>query len=227
MSEQRNLKVIGAGGIGTKLLPTLLQFVEYDQEREWRVTVIDGDIYKESNRSRQEFHRIGHKAEVSVERLSSECKRTTLRFRNEYVNPKSIEYLVEDGDVVMLCVDNHPTRGLVSEHCELLENVVLISGGNDYVDGNIQIHVRESGADKTLPIGNEFHPEIREPQGRRPDEIGCDELVVSEPQLAITNLAIASGMLNAFYAYLQGRVSYDEAYVDVMTNVVRPVRRMQ
>jgi len=74
-------------------------------------------------------------------------------------------------------------------------------------------------------LANDFHPEIQNPQDKNPDDMSCEELAVSEPQLLITNNAIATCMLNAFYAYLRGKVSYDEVYVDILTNNTRQVYR--
>lgn len=226
-----NIKVIGAGGIGTALLFPLARYLNFlkigdgEQTEAPTVTVIDGDIYEEKNRERQIFHRLGSKAEVAVENLQAEFKNVIFKFRNEYLTETSGEYLLADGDIVLMGVDNHKSRKTVSDCCELLDNVVMISGGNDYSDGNIQIYIRQNGKDLTLPIANNFHPEILEPADRSPDQIGCDEAVISEPQLIFANLFIASLMLNAFYAYTQGKLNYDEAYGDVLTNNCRQVMR--
>ena len=141
------IKVIGIGGIGSCLLPTLCRFLEHYENigEEVNVTLIDGDIYTEENESRQNFSRLGSKAEVSTDDLKEifNC----IRFNSvpHYVVEENIVGIIRENDIVFLCVDNHATRKLVSDRCEELENVVLISGGNEFTDGNIQVHVRKNG----------------------------------------------------------------------------------
>jgi len=221
------IKVIGAGGIGTALLSPLGMYLQFNTKKSERivVTVIDGDVFESRNHERQIFHRIGNKADVTVERLQPEFPDVVFKARNEYVTQTSIEYLIEDGDIVFLCVDNHKTRSVVSSHCEDLDDVVLISGGNDFTDGNIQTHIRKGGKNLTLPIANDYHLEIKNPTDKSPDEIGCQELAEAEPQLIFANFFMASLMLNAFYAYLMGKLNYDEVYADILTNNCRAVKR--
>jgi molybdopterin/thiamine biosynthesis adenylyltransferase len=218
------IKVIGIGGIGDALLLTLIRYL-YFQKPSARITLIDGDNYEEKNRERQSFDRIGNKAEIKAERLRLDFSQLSIKAEPEYITPESAEYLIEDGDIVFLCVDNHKTRSFVSEFCRDVDNITLISGGNDYTDGNIQVYVRRNGEDLTLPLGNKYHPEIAFPQGRSPHEIGCGEVVESNPQLVITNNFIAALMLNAFYACSQGKFQYDEVYGDILTNNCRAVNR--
>lgn len=218
------IKIVGAGGIGGWLLPPLSRYLNYNGCKAF-VTVIDGDSYEMKNRERQDFHEEGNKAEVQIGRLKDLFPKVEFKARGEYVTSDSIDYLIEDGDVVFLCVDNHKTRSLMSEFCEEMEDIVLISGGNEYTDGNIQVHVRRDDENLTLPIANKFHPEIQEPADKSPHEMSCEELAVSEPQLIFTNFYIAALMLNAFYSHMQNGVQYSEVYGDILTNNSRAVVR--
>jgi len=222
----KKIKVIGAGGIGSILLPTLARYLDTSGEKAV-ITVIDGDSYESKNRTRQLFSRFGNKAEVSVEKLSIDFPGLTFRAIEEYVTDKSILYLLEDEDIIFSCVDNHKTRLLISDFCaNELEDVVLFSGGNDFTDGNIQIFIRQNGKNLTLPIANKYHPEIMNPQDKRPDELGCGELVESAPQLIFANNMIASLMLNAFYGHFYGGgCGYNEVYTDIKTNNSRALTR--
>jgi hypothetical protein len=126
---------------------------------------------------------------------------------------------------VFLSVDNHKTRRLVSDHCQELADVTLISGGNDFTDGNVQVYLRCGGRDVTVPL-TRFHPEIAEPQDRSPHEMSCDELLVeAAPQLLFMNLAVASAMLNGFYAWRMGKLQYGEVYLDILEGKASPVVR--
>lgn len=222
----KKIKVVGAGGIGGVLLPTLTQHLAYSKDRDDIVlTVIDGDTYEPRNRERQSFHRIGNKAEVTVERLKQDFPDISIYAFGEFVTPDSAEYLLEDGDTILLCVDNHTTRKLVSDFCRDMDSVVLISGGNEYTDGNIQVYVRKDGVDMTLPLANRFHPEIQRPTDKSPHEVGCGEEALVEPQLLITNFMIAALMLNAFWASSQGILTYGEVYACIKGNNCRAVVR--
>ena len=56
-----------------------------------------------------------------------------------------------------------------------------------------------------------FHLEIADPRDQSLHEMSCDELSQqAAPQLLFTNLAVASAMLNAFYAWRQGKLQYGE-----------------
>ena len=222
----KKIKVVGAGGIGGVLLPTLSRYLAYSPDKEDIVlTVIDGDTYEPRNRERQSFHRIGNKAEVTVERLKQDFPDISIRACGEFVTQDSAEYLLEGGDTILLCVDNHKTRKLVSDFCRDMDSVVLISGGNEYTDGNIQVYVRKDGVDMTLPLANRFHPEVQMPRDRSPHEIGCGEEALVEPQLLITNFMIAALMLNAFWASSQGILAYCEVYACIKGNNCRAVVR--
>jgi molybdopterin/thiamine biosynthesis adenylyltransferase len=223
------VKIIGVGGIGNAVLPVLAHFMYYDDQSKYRLYLIDGDSYKIENLPRQKFLSIGNKAEVKVSELQAEYPALQLKAYGEFVEPDTIDYLIEDGDIVLLCVDNHKTRSFVSQYCAELDNIILISGGNDFTDGNIQVQVCKNGKALTLPLANCYHPEIENPTDRSPHEIGCDEEVISKPQLIFTNNFIAAMMLNAFYnfACLENQPRYDEVYADIITNNTRAVDRLK
>src|SRR5207248_1631829 len=83
----------------------------------------------------------------------------------EYVTPENVDRLIRPGDHVLLCVDNHPTRKLVSEHCGTLESAALFSGGNDGVEppdrlgtyGNVQVYLRRAASEGAM--GNRARPD--------------------------------------------------------------------
>lgn len=213
-----SIKIIGMGGIGTALIEPLCRFLNYDKDNEYVVSIIDGDGFEIKNRTRQSFDKIGNKAQVTVERLKPVFENILLKAICEFVTPKTISHLILDGDIVLMGVDNHKTRLLVSNHCLDLENVVLISGGNELTDGNIQVFIKERGNNEKQPIANNMHPEILYPQDKRPDELSCGDVVVSSPQIIFTNLTIAVFMLNAFYGYLtNGWLPYDEICIDILS----------
>jgi len=219
------IKVIGIGGIGGALLPVLSRYLNSAFAGS-EVILIDGDNYEDKNHDRQDFPRLGNKADVTAAQLGERFPFVYFRSQPAYVTPDNVVLLVREGDLVFLCVDNHATRKLVSDRCEELHDVTLISGGNELTDGNVQIFIRKGGANVTLPLTSSFHPEIETPTDTNPGERGCDELVESQPQLLITNNAVAAHMLGAFYSVcVQGSSDVDEIYVDIVTGNARAVSR--
>ncbi len=220
--KRLNVKVIGLGGLGSWLVAPLCHFLTYAYPGS-HVTFIDGDAYEDKNRDRQVFSKFGNKAEITLERMRELYPKILFGARATYVHDENVVTLIRDGDIVMLGVDNHATRRLISDRCVELDNIVLISGGNEYTNGTVQLHIRRDGEDATLPIANEFHPEIEFPEDRNPHEQGCEELVDAEPQLIITNNLVAARMLSVLYAFLEDKAKYDLIYTDVESGNSRAV----
>jgi molybdopterin/thiamine biosynthesis adenylyltransferase len=225
------IKVIGVGGIGCALLPPLCRYLSHGAPPDpssppARVTLVDGDTFEARNAARQAFGALGNKAQVKAAELAREFAALSLRAVPEYVQAGNAAAIVRGGDVVFLAVDNHSTRKVVSDACRMLPDVLLISGGNELTDGNVQVYERRGGEDVTLPL-TRFHPEIAEPRDRSPAEMSCDELArEGAAQLLFTNLAVASAMLNAFYAWQQGMLAYGEVYLDIVQGRANPVPRI-
>ena len=209
------IKLIGIGGIGCALLPFLARYLNYRGERV-RITLIDGDEFQRSNADRQAFGTLGNKAKIKAAELAREFEGISFRAIPDFITETNIGQHIQEGDMILLAVDNHKTRKLVSDYCEKLTAVTLISGGNDFTNGNVQIYVRHAGCDRTAPI-TRFHPEIRNPQDRSPAEMSCEELMErGAPQLLFTNLAVASAMLNTFYNCCEEKLQYGEMYLDYL-----------
>jgi predicted dinucleotide-binding enzyme len=224
--------VVGCGGIGGHLAPPLCHFLHAERHAA-HVTLVDGDAYEARNASRMRFRRFENKAVAMARELASAFGDVlTIAPRPEYVTPANVASLASPGDLIFLAVDNHRTRQLVDAHCATLDDVILISGGNDGIEGgeagtfgNVQV-VRRAGGRALSNTLSAFHPEIADPADRAPGEASCGELVVAgAPQLLFTNLAVASAMLNAFWAVVRGAPAYEEVYLDIAKNRVEPVER--
>jgi molybdopterin/thiamine biosynthesis adenylyltransferase len=243
--EKLKVKVIGCGGIGGCLLPVLCRILNYGTAcfafDDVDIHLIDGDIYEERNRERQLFRDRGNKADITKKMLEEDFPNLFIRSHPVYIDTENVNMLIEENDVVFLCVDNHKTRHLVTRHCEdTLQDVVLISGGNNLDSGNVQVFIRRGGWNQTIPL-DESHPEIANPDDKHPSEIevreGCLEQAVAEPQLLIANNFAAALMLNAFHGlvYREGIgvfsensfFRYDEVHFDVPSNKARPFLSQQ
>lgn len=218
------IKAIGIGGIGCALLPFLCRYLQYSGDKA-RITLIDGDRFERGNAARQAFSGLGNKAEVKAGELAREYEALAFRSKPDYVTEDNVARLIGEGEVVFLMVDNHASRHLVSRHASTLADLSLISGGNDYEDGNVQVYIRQGGLDLTPSLAR-YHPEIAAPQDRNPAAMSCEELMAAgAPQLLFANLMVASLMLNAFYAIREGRLNYSEVYLDIVQNASRAVSR--
>jgi molybdopterin/thiamine biosynthesis adenylyltransferase len=223
-----DIKLIGIGGVGCALAPFLARYLQSERQRTGeavRITLVDGDAFESRNAARQSFDGIGNKAKVKASELARSFPDLSFRAVPDFVTAENLPHLLRSGDLVFLAVDNHATRRTVSRFCEQLSDVVLISGGNDVTDGNVQIYIRQDGRDVTAPL-TRFHPEIAEPKDKSPAEMSCEELAAdASAQLLFMNLGIASAMLNAFYAWRSGRLRYGEVYLDIVEGRAQPVTR--
>lgn len=222
------LIIIGLGGIGGALAEPMARYMAHGKGESLQMLLVDGDRYEPRNADRQRVScdEIGqHKSELWARRMSRMFTVLDVKSVTAYVTPANIARIIQTGDTVMLCVDNHATRNLVQEHMLRLRDAVLISGGNDYTDGNVQVFVKRKGRMLTAPI-TKHHPEIENPADKRPDEIGCDEEIPDSPQLIFTNFMAAALMMNAFYRLSSGTEPlYGEVYFDIDKNIARTVKR--
>jgi molybdopterin/thiamine biosynthesis adenylyltransferase len=236
LAENTSIKLIGLGGVGSIIARNLSIFMA-SLNLSLRLVLIDGDSFEGPNANRMLFSKYGNKAAVIRAELLPRFTDSYLSLIavEEFVTASNIDRLILNRDIVMLAVDNHATRKLVSDFCRTeLEDVGLISGGNDGIEyeafnrstrgtyGNCQIYLRRAGEDLS-PALTRYHPEIREPADRNPADKNCAELVQSVPQILFANLAAASAMLNAFWLYCCDALHYSELAFDIADGLMRPV----
>ena len=215
--ETKRIVVIGLGGVGSILIERMARFINYSTDIKPPILLVDGDNYEPKNYERQEFIRLGNKAEIKSNELQIKYQRLQVDFCNEYITPENIVNIIHENDTVFICVDNHKSRMIISNYCRSLQNIILISGGNEYTDGNVQLYVREGGKDLT-PDLCKYHPEIATPEDRLPTEMSCEELSQSAPQLYFTNMGVATLMCWTFYnAVVKKSYERSEVYFDILT----------
>lgn len=224
--KHNRVVVIGLGGIGTQLLPSLLHYL-ISLKWEQPIVLMDGDVYEEKNLNRQLVPDMGlgmNKADALAHSFSHlPLDVSTLPF---YLDEMNVGVVVQEGDLVICGVDNHYTRRLIDEKISTMQNVTFVSGGNDLTDGNSQV-VRIRDGKRLDPLLTEVHPEIAAAI-EKPDLYlpGCDKLLTEHPQIIVTNLMVACTMLNEVWAILEDReLPYSEVYVDVEVNAARSKRR--
>jgi hypothetical protein len=230
-----SVKLIGLGGVGGIVARYLAVFLAA-QPQSTRLVLIDGDAFEPSNASRMLFGNCGNKAAVLHGELLPRIENSALTVLaiEEFVTSQNIERLIQEGDIVILAVDNHTTRKLVSEHCGRLANTCLLSGGNDGVAnepgapmhrgtyGNVQVYLRRNGTDAS-PALTRYHPEIAHPTDHHPLEKNCTELLTSVPQILFTNMLVATSILGTLWLHLCDGLSYSEVAFDLADALMRPV----
>ncbi len=234
MRGPTEITVVGCGGIGGHVARHLCHYL-HAERRLSHLTLVDGDAFEESNRSRMRFVSLENKAVAMARELAQAFGEVvTIEPVPEYVTPENVGTIIREGQIVFLAVDNHASRRVVSEAVERLRDVVLLSGGNDGVEpeagrsgtyGNVQVVRRADGVWLSSSL-TRHHPEIADAPAVVPSTPGCGRLATAgAPQLLFTNLAVASAMLNAFHGLIADRVDYEEVYLDIARNRVTPVRR--
>jgi molybdopterin/thiamine biosynthesis adenylyltransferase len=195
----------------------LCRFLNYsDESSSTNIKLVDGDHYESKNYKRQDFTFVGNKASIKASEMKGKFQNLSFQMYEEYVNDKNVSYVIKENDIVFICVDNHKSRMVINNYCKKLKNVTIISGGNELTDGNVQIYVRKEGKNITPDLCM-YHPEIANPGDKLPDEMSCEELSVSEPQLYFTNLGVATIMCWAFYNILNNKYDVSEVYFDIIS----------
>ncbi|TSC82262.1 MAG: hypothetical protein G01um101419_616 [Parcubacteria group bacterium Gr01-1014_19] len=216
--------IIGLGGIGTYLAEPALRITSSSKSPRAvrRVLLVDGDQYEEKNRERQIFRQTANKAQETAERLKDFFPNLEIDFKPSYVTAENAFLFIKEGDTVFLGVDNHATRKVVSDRVATLDDALLISGGNDLRDGNVQVYRREGGKNIT-PALTFAHPEIEFPKDKNPADLHCGEMVeAGVTQVLAANLAAASLMVSVYTIWLQeGKTPHHEIYFDILTGKSR------
>jgi molybdopterin/thiamine biosynthesis adenylyltransferase len=219
--------LIGCGGIGSQLAGPLVRYLANRPMPRPLLVLVDGDIFEPTNLARQACS-VGDLGTPKAEVAGGLARSAGLAVSviPEHVTTANVGLVVREGDLVLLAVDNHPARALIDRHVATLRDATLISGGNDETDGNVQLVRRRDGYSVDVHLV-EIHPEIGEAtlEDTESREPGCQVLAVERPQLLVTNLMVASAMLNALWAVIEhGSIPYSEVYLDVIAGVARPRR---
>jgi molybdopterin/thiamine biosynthesis adenylyltransferase len=226
---QNRAVIIGLGGVGSWLLQGLTPFLSYQKDESWTLVLVDGDTYELQNQSRQMFTELGPKAEVQTKWIAMKHPKLMVTPIHAYISADGakdslpINQVIQSGDIVFSCVDNHKTRKVISRHCTSLRDVILISGGNEFSDGNLQVFIRKDNENQTCTI-EKYHPEIAKPKDKAPHEMSCDEAAKSSPQLIIANMMVSNLMMSVFYGIREGKFDPEqsEIYFDLLVNKVVP-----
>ncbi len=218
--------LIGCGGIGSQLAGPLVRYLASRPEPDRSSSSSTATPSRPGNLQRQACtrRRPGHEQGRGLGPGRSIGTDSAVQVIAEYVTSTNVGQIVREGDIVLLAVDNHPARALVDRHLASLQDATLISGGNDETDGNVQLVRRRDGWSVDGHL-TEIHPEIGMATEEEPRGDGCQVMAAERPQLLVTNLMVASAMLNALWQVVEsGSVPYSEVFLDVIQCAARPRR---
>ena len=171
-----------------------------------RLVLIDGDSFTGHNALRQ-AGTTGSKVAVQMQKLRNKDAFTTwlnttfLEGWETYIKPSNMEKIIGTSfggsiPIILLCIDNHKTRYEVTRWAEEnLYSCLIINGGNQKTSGNVTVYQKYYNICYDPPI-YKLYPEVTDTADRRPDEVHCDEVHVSNDQTALINSFIATTMLN-------------------------------
>jgi len=221
VSDIMNIVIIGIGGIGTHLLYPLLQYLRGEDFYE-NIILVDGDKFESKNKDRQIVPIIGVNKADATARYYRELG-FELNSYPEYLTKDNIKRIIHEGDVVLVCVDNNATRKMLDISLHGYDELTVISGGNELHDGNVQVVQVKEGM-HTTPTMIENHPEIGKPTDKNPNDMSCQELQHSQPQISVVNAGIADIMRRVFFGLHMEGIDYNETYVNFKNGNIRNVK---
>jgi len=212
----KHVFVIGVGGTGSHLIGPLVQLMRYHPDGTNDFTLIDGDVYEESNSTRQVFKEeaIGeNKARATADRFGGDTIKAVDQFIDKDKFSKILESTVskEDNFLVIPCVDNHATRKAILESLDEggYQNFVWISPGNSFDKGLVVLYVKEDGEALTTHPTRKY-PDLANPTDAIPAGDGCEAHVNSAPQLITANFTAACATVTAISNMLDEKGWYEE-----------------
>jgi hypothetical protein len=196
----RQFIVVGAGGIGARVLPTLVKIVPAGST----IFVVDHDIVESTNLLRQPFctEDIGRpKAQVMQERYDSDQVRV-LGIQQRFEGDEALS-LPSGPSVILGCVDNSTTRYAMLNAAAGRPHLYL-DAGNDLDHGQVLVaHVPGLYVSGSLnAYGFTKYPRIFVPFDP-PEQTGCDRV---DTQSALTNQIAATYLLQYLHNLLAGNL---------------------
>lgn len=225
--------MVGAGGTGTNLLPALLAYLKSyhgNRDEEYQVVIADGDHFEQGNLARQLFAEnlvTTNKAEAMLQMYPGHPMIAVSR----YIGEADIRQMIQSGDIVLICADNHSVRSLIVDHCYTLDDVVVINAGNEITSGSVQLWVRRGGENMT-PSLRYGHPEIKylAEDDRAPMTCIQAAALPGGEQTLLANMTAATYMLTALTRYHHEHwakrgngAGWTEVQYDFVEGVVEPL----
>lgn len=171
--------------------------------------LVDGDIIEDHNCERQFFKGVvgRGKAEALGTLISQKFSDMSIIPIESYINGDNLRQhrnrWLSSPVLILAGVDNNATRCIVEDEMTRIKDGILITGGNEEIDGQVHIFVRKNRRNLT-PTPSQIAPEVRNFKEAAPGTDGhCLEQGVSDPQTALINRTISVIMEMALGYFIQ------------------------
>lgn len=209
--------VLGAGGSGGQLIPSLARLLAYHSNARASLTVADGDAYEDHNQSRQLCgpKQLGQNKAIAMAEFCADQGLDFVAACPKFLDGNGIRQQLHslDNVLVISAVDNDATRRAVIDVLEARPgNWLHITTGNaDNSDGEQRIssstHWHGRWDDEVIGISpGLLYPNIAEPTDRIPRQGSCALQAPSAPQLISANALSAVMTLLVVQNALDGRL---------------------
>jgi len=212
------MHLVGAGGTGSLLAPHLVRYMSHQPHTD-ALMIWDPDEVEPRNLVRQAFSepQVGwNKAIATAHNLRTDTANVLVVPMPTALTWQHAHESIADKDVVFLCVDNFPTRMMVSRWVQGLPNTTLVNGGNELHHGTAQIYIRRNDVNITPPI--EFlHAEIGQPDAPSRQDLDCmaaHDGNMDMEQSAVANFLSAAWMYSIFTDAMTREIDYHEVAWD-------------
>jgi hypothetical protein len=237
-----NITWIGLGG--TSHGPLTLALHIANKHPDITFVLVDGKDYRPSQADHEFFLKNGPKPIVQALLLESTYPTIKTIPIKKFVartttnRTISAHDLIKDGDYVLLGVDNHETRRLISDHAQTLKDTTIISGAIDGDDVHVWVHLRRNGTDITRPPLQRY-PDINAAPKELPQGMlrraGCLETTTTDDEGRPNYFALITAttlMLNALSLILTldatgqaNEFPYDDAWFNVRNATAATTRK--
>lgn len=212
-NPERRLRVVvvGAGGIGARVIPTLVKILPTDQRTE--VLVIDPDVVEPKNIRRQPFgpeHVGEYKAVVMQDRYSTPALPVTAICEKFSGKTITVGFGSDTPMVILGCVDNTQARSqMLATAIHRNFPSLYLDAGNDGNRGQVILAFAKLRGVRNPATGSRYNvitavdkfPEVFEPEDPAP--AGCDLL---DTQTPMANHMAATFLLQYLSLILHGQL---------------------
>ena len=224
--------IVGLGGTGSHLVTPLIRYMKSQMLFEPKgILFVDGDAFEDGNVERQDFmpsYSGVNKAQYAClkhQKIFPDSK-DTFHFMDKYAGEEDLPRLMPDYGVMFVCVDNYFFRKIVDKYIAGMTYYSVICGGNEMLDGQVQIVQQSEGRNITGQTICSRHKEI-EKSSKEDDRasMSCEAIaeLPSGGQVIVANMMSATLMLSYFVNYCGNthERKFFETFFDCKDNSMR------
>ncbi|MCG5077264.1 PRTRC system ThiF family protein [Paraburkholderia tagetis] len=219
--------VVGAGGTGSALLPSLARLhhamIELGHPGGMECTVYDDDTVSEFNVGRQGFYPndVGqYKATLLVNRLN------LLMGTNWVAEPRRIDSRINlHADIVVGCVDSRRARHAIALAAKRGKCLYYLDCGNETDRGQVILGEFGKPRHDRLPHVGDLFPELLNPKNDKGDDTpSCSMADALRKQSLVINQAISVQAFNLLWSLFRNAgLSFSGVFVNLATGRTNPI----